>query len=122
MKHRPQARARSFEEDLLRSVLDQMRFRIFLRWHAITGILDTRAAWSALAEQAAVGRVRAYRGMGKFQPVDLTRTSLDDVLEDYPLFVGPTNATLARLNEIGRAAAGAPSEWVSGTVRPLVRG
>jgi hypothetical protein len=64
--------------------------------------IDTAMAWNAL-QQAAKGRLRADRGLESFQPVDLTVVSLNDVAQDFELFVEPTD--LVR-NDISEAEVG----------------
>jgi len=66
--------------------------------------VDAAAAWAALRQQAALGRLGAYRGTGPFTVVDLAEVLLDDAAQDYELFIEPTEATRARLIEIGGGA------------------
>ena len=95
------SRARSFEQDLLWSILDQDAVPHILtmarnNWH-----VDEQAAWAALVQQFTLGRLSAYRGVDGNPVVDLMQCSGDDVREDYHLFVEPTDATFTRLHEIG---------------------
>ena len=105
--HQQRTRARSFEQDLLWSVLDQDAIPDILAMARDHWSMDTTAAWAALVQQAALSRLRAYRGTGPFRPVDLARTLLTEAARDYELFVEPTEATRLRLNEIGAEATGA---------------
>lgn len=104
MDQRYTSRATSFEQDLLWSVLDQDAVpHILAMAHGHWG-LNSEAAWAAVQQQAARGRLRAYRDDGSFTPVDPALLSLDEVAQDYQLFVEPTDATHARLKEIGGIA------------------
>ena len=103
MDRKQAARAHSFEQDLLWSVLDQDAVPHILEMaHDHWGV-DAAAAWAALREQATLGRLNAYRGTGPFTPVDLTKTRFEEAGQDYEVFVEPTKATHARLSEIGVA-------------------
>ena len=99
--------ARSFEQDLLWSVLDQDAVPHVLAMACDNWGVDADAAWAELVRQAALGRLRAYRGPEPDASVDLARTPLDEATQDYELFVEPTEATFARLSEIGAEVAGA---------------
>jgi hypothetical protein len=101
MQH--QSRARSFEQDLLWSILDQDAVPQILEMARRNWNIDAATAWNALQQQAAEGRLRAYRGLKSFQPVDLTLVSLNDASQDFELFVEPTD--LVR-NDISEAEAG----------------
>jgi hypothetical protein len=94
-------RARSFEQDLLWSVLDQDAVPHILNMARDHWGLDAATAWAALQQQAVLGRLRAYRGMGPFTPADLAALSLAEAAQDFVLFVEPTEATHARLAELG---------------------
>ncbi len=94
-------RATSFEQDLLRCVLDQDAVPQILEMARDVWGLDAAAAWAALQQQAALGRLRAYRGAG--EAADLTRASLHGVEQDHQLFVEPTDQTFARLAELQSA-------------------
>ena len=85
------SRARSFEQDLLWSILDQDAVPQILEMARRNWNIDAATAWRALQRQAAQGRLRAYRGLEAFQLVDLTLASLDDVAQDFELFVEPTD-------------------------------
>ncbi len=98
-------RAASLEHDLLRSVLDQDAVPQILTMARDNWGVDTAGAWAALQQQAALGRLRAYRGLGPYTAVDLTQASLEDVAEDPEVFVEPTDGTFARLNEIWTQAS-----------------
>ena len=98
-----QSRACSFEQDLLWSILDQDAVPQILEMARRNWNIDAATAWNALQQQAAEGRLRAYRGLQSFQPVDLTVVSLNDVSQDFELFVEPTD--LVR-NNISEAEAG----------------
>jgi hypothetical protein len=98
-------KARSFEQDLLWSVLDQDAVPHILAMAHDSWGLDSAAAWTALREQATLGRLRAYRNEGSPAPVDLAQAPLDEAGQDYKLFVEPTEATFARLREIGAESA-----------------
>jgi hypothetical protein len=63
--------------------------------------LDAAAAWAAVQQQAALGRLRGYRGTG--DAFDLMRASLGQVRLDHELFVEPTEVTFARLAELHSA-------------------
>jgi hypothetical protein len=54
-----------------------------------------------LQQQAALGRLRGYRGAG--EAADLARTSLHEASQDHELFVEPTDLTFARLDELQSA-------------------
>jgi hypothetical protein len=97
------ARARSFDQDLLWSILDQDAVPQILEMARRNWNIDAATAWKALQQQAADGRIRAYRGLESFQPVDLTLVSLNDVSQDFELFVEPTD--LVR-NDISEAETG----------------
>jgi hypothetical protein len=93
-------RAQSFEQDLLWSVLDQDGVPHILSMARDHWGLDAATAWALLQQQAALARLRAYRGVGSFTSVDLATLSLDKVAQDFLLFVEPTEATHSRLAEI----------------------
>jgi hypothetical protein len=93
-------RAVSFEQDLLRCVLDQDSVPQILDMARDMWSMTAPAAWAALQQQAALGRLRAYRGAG--QAADLVRASLSETARDHALFVGPTDLTFARLDELSR--------------------
>ena len=100
------ARASSIEHDILKDVLDQTAVgNIIDECHRLWDI-DADAAWAIIQSQAALGRLRAYRGDGPFETVDLTQSSLAEVRGNYELWVEPTASTFERLNEIdaGRAS------------------
>ncbi len=101
MDRKRAARAHSFEQDLLWSVLDQDAVPCILEVARDHSGVDAAVAWAALREQAVLGRLRAYRGTRPFTLVDLMTTRLEDAGQDYGLFVEPTQATHARLSEIG---------------------
>ncbi len=63
--------------------------------------VDTAAAWAALQQEAALGRLRGYRGAG--DKADLARASLHEAARDHELFVEPTKLTFARLDELQSA-------------------
>ncbi len=105
MDRKRATRAHSFEQNLLWSVLDQDAVPHILEMARNHWGVDAAAAWAALREQAVLGRLRAYRGTGPFTPIDLAHVLLDDAAQDYKLFVEPTEATRARLNEIGAEAS-----------------
>jgi hypothetical protein len=95
------SKARTFEQDLLWSVLDHVAVEHILAMARDDWGLDAATAWAAVQEQARLGRLRAYR---ESVPVDLTKMTLDQAAEDHVLFVEPTEATFARLNEMPEAA------------------
>ncbi len=88
-----QKRAGSFEQDLLWSILDQDAVPQIFDMARTNWNVDAASAWTALLEQAQLGRLRAYRGTGPFVPVDLNQLSVGDVAQDHALFVEPTEAT-----------------------------
>jgi hypothetical protein len=98
------ASAASFEQDLLWSVLDQDAVPHILEMARSHWGMDAATAWTALQEQARLGRLKSYRGTASSRPVDLTRTSLAEAAQDYELFVEPTEGTHTRLNEFGSVA------------------
>ena len=100
-------RARSLEQDLLWSVLDQDAVPSILAMARDHWSVDAAVAWAALERQAALGRLRAYRGTGPFTPVDLAQVAFAEAEQDHELFVEPTEATHLRLREIGAETASA---------------
>ena len=101
------ARASSLEQDLLWSVLDQDAVPSILAMARDHWGVDAATAWAALGRQAAVGRLRAYRGTGPFTPVDLAHVALAEAEQNHDLFVEPTEATHQRLREVGAGTASA---------------
>ena len=101
MDRKQATQAHSFEQDLLWSVLDQDAVPHILEMARDHWGVDAATAWAALREQATLGRLKAYRGTGPFIPVDFTKIRFEGAGQDYELFVEPTEATHARLSEIG---------------------
>ena len=99
------AQASSFEQDLLWSVLDQDAVPHVLDMAREHWTLDPVAAWAAIQAQSASGRLRAYREAEPERAVDLSQVALDDVRQDFELFVEPTEATHARLGELSGGAS-----------------
>jgi hypothetical protein len=97
--------ARSFEQDLLWSVLDQDAVPDILGMARTNWNVGGPAAWAELRRQAALGRLRANRGVEPSTPVDLAQLPPEQGMEDQELFVEPTEATFTRLNELAGAAA-----------------
>lgn len=93
-------RASSLEHDVLLSILDQDGVGYIIDMGRQFWNADASTTWAILQNQAALGRVRAYRGEGPYHYVDLAHTSLADVEKDYELWVEPTENTFARINEI----------------------
>jgi hypothetical protein len=93
-------RATSFEQDLLRCVLDQDSVPQMLDMARDRWGMTAPVAWAALQQQSALGRLRGYRGAG--DKADLARASLHEAARDHTLFVEPTDLTFARLDELSR--------------------
>lgn len=98
-------RARSFEQDLLWSVLDGDAVPHVVAMARERWGVGAAAAWDELVRQGALGRLRAYRGTGPYEDVDLSRADRSTCEADHGLVLEATEGTLARLNEI--AASGA---------------
>ncbi len=95
-----QTRASSIEHHILRDVLDQTAVGSIIDDCRVLCGVDAEAAWAVIQSQAALGRLRAYRGRGPFETVVLTQASLAEVQGNYELWVEPTAKTFERLNEI----------------------
>jgi hypothetical protein len=102
MTDRQATRAASLEQDLLWSVLDQDSVPNILAMASHNWKAASPAAWAALLQAEAFGRLRAYRGEGPFTTVDLTQVPLEMAAHDHELFVEPTEKTHARLNDISK--------------------
>jgi hypothetical protein len=98
-------RASSLEHDVLRCILDQIAVGHIIDMGRQLWNADASTTWAVLQDQAALGRVRAYRGEGPYHYVDLAHDRLADVEKDYELWVEPTEETFVRLNEIGAKTA-----------------
>jgi hypothetical protein len=86
-----QSRVGSFEQDLL------------WKWRAEIGT-STRQRHGKLCNNKPDGRLRTYRGLESFEPVDLTVVSLNDVSQDFELFVEPTDFVRNDTSEAGTRA------------------
>ncbi len=96
-----ETRACSFEQDLLWSVLDQDSVPHISQMARDHWGIDAADAWASLRRHAALDRLRAnIVGAAPSVTADLSQLSLEDAGRDYELFVAPTAATFARLNEI----------------------
>ena len=91
------AEARSFEQDMLWSVLDQ---------DAVSAILArAQERWGLSAEQALAfltrsemaGHLVTYRGTGPYTTVDLSQLSPEQAQAAHDVFVEATPGTLTRL-------------------------
>ncbi len=96
--------ARSFEQDLLWSVLDQDAVPQILSMAKSHWGMDISAGWTELQRQAELGHLRAYRSAEYAAYVDLGQLSIDEATRDFNLFVEPTESTRTRLREIEEGA------------------
>ena len=97
----PYKRAKSFEQEILWSVLDLTDIANTIR--------DVQLSWNVSQDQiiniiklfARENYISTYKGVNILEKININEIANDQLIESYDIFLEPTSSTIQKINQIG---------------------
>ena len=97
----PYKRAKSFEQEILWSVLDLTDIANTIR--------DVQLSWNVSQDQiidtiklfVRENHISTYKGVSLLEKININEIANDQLIESYDIFLEPTSSTIQKINQIG---------------------